>query len=139
MTTSAPLRRRWFRYSLRTLFVLVTVFCVWLGVQVKWIHDRREVVRLGTVDGIQIVAFDSGSPFASRVGISREPPFQSVGILTTGDGNRDLAAQRTLQSLFPEARIFIFYSPPPRSPYTPEEWEDIKEAAAEAEREANKN
>ena len=33
---------RWFRYSLRTFFVLVTVFCVWLGAQVKWISDRRD-------------------------------------------------------------------------------------------------
>jgi hypothetical protein len=30
MTSSAPPRRRWFRFSLRTLFVLVTVLCVWL-------------------------------------------------------------------------------------------------------------
>ena len=42
MKTSDYPRRRWFRYSLRTLFVVLTVFCVWLGVQVKWIRDRRE-------------------------------------------------------------------------------------------------
>jgi hypothetical protein len=36
-----PKRRPWFRYSLRTLFVLVTLLCVWLGVQAKWIRDRR--------------------------------------------------------------------------------------------------
>jgi len=40
-----PLPRRWFRYSLRTLFVLVTVFCIWLGVQVKWIGDRHEALQ----------------------------------------------------------------------------------------------
>jgi hypothetical protein len=34
-------RRRWFRFSLRTLFVLVTIFGVWLGVQVNWIRERR--------------------------------------------------------------------------------------------------
>ena len=39
--TAAPPRRRWFSYSLRTFFVLVTIFGVWLGVQVKWIKDRR--------------------------------------------------------------------------------------------------
>jgi len=26
-----PPRRRWLRFSLRTLFAVVTVFCVWLG------------------------------------------------------------------------------------------------------------
>ena len=36
-----PTPRRWFRFSLRTLFVLLTVFGVWLGVQVKWIRDRH--------------------------------------------------------------------------------------------------
>ena len=42
-----PPRRRWFlpRYSLATLFVVVTVFGVWLGMQVKWIRDRHEFLN----------------------------------------------------------------------------------------------
>src|SRR5437762_3184379 len=44
MTSPAPPRRRWFSYSLRTLFVLVTLFCVGLGVQVKWNRDRTSPV-----------------------------------------------------------------------------------------------
>ena len=44
MNDPAPPRRRWFRFSLRTLFVLVTIFGVWLGVQVKWIRDRHEAL-----------------------------------------------------------------------------------------------
>jgi hypothetical protein len=39
------LKRRWFRFSLRTLFVLVTILCLWLGYQVNWIWQRREFVR----------------------------------------------------------------------------------------------
>ena len=35
-------RRPWFRFTLRTFFVLLTVFSVWLGVQMKWIRDRRD-------------------------------------------------------------------------------------------------
>jgi len=42
MTVPAAPRRRWFRYSLRTFFVVLTIFCVWLGVQVKWIRDRHD-------------------------------------------------------------------------------------------------
>lgn len=34
--------RRWLRFRLRTFFILLTMFAVWTGVQVKWIHDRRE-------------------------------------------------------------------------------------------------
>jgi hypothetical protein len=34
-------KRRWFRFSLRTLFLVVTVACLWLGYQIHWIHERR--------------------------------------------------------------------------------------------------
>jgi len=35
--------RRWFRFSLRTMFVVVTVFAVWLGYQVNWIRERKKL------------------------------------------------------------------------------------------------
>jgi hypothetical protein len=38
-------KRRWFRFSLRTLFVLVTIAClpmIWMAYQLKWIHERRQ-------------------------------------------------------------------------------------------------
>ena len=38
-------KRRWFAYSLRTLFVVVTVFGVWLGWNLKAVHDRQELNR----------------------------------------------------------------------------------------------
>ena len=34
-------KRRWFRFSLRTLFVVVTVFCVWLG----WLGWQWRIVQ----------------------------------------------------------------------------------------------
>ena len=40
MTTPHP-RRRFFRYSLRTLFIVVTVFCILLGMIVKQARDQR--------------------------------------------------------------------------------------------------
>ncbi len=33
-------KRRWFRFSLRTMFVMVTLLAVWLGWQVRWLHRR---------------------------------------------------------------------------------------------------
>ena len=42
-TPSKP-RRRWFQYSLRTLFVLLTVLCVWLAVTVNRARKQREAV-----------------------------------------------------------------------------------------------
>ena len=41
--------RRWFSFSLRTFFILLTLFGVWLGVQMKWIRDRREAIQVGRV------------------------------------------------------------------------------------------
>ena len=37
---TAP-KRRWFRFSLRTLFVLVTVVGCWLGYSINWIKQRH--------------------------------------------------------------------------------------------------
>ena len=34
-------KRRWFAYSLRTLFVVMTVFACWLGYQLNWIRQRH--------------------------------------------------------------------------------------------------
>jgi hypothetical protein len=35
-------KRRWFAYSLRTLFVVVTVFGCWLGWNINIVRQRRE-------------------------------------------------------------------------------------------------
>ena len=43
MTETKP-KRRWFRFSLRTLFVLVTLLCIWLGYQVNWIYHRHKLI-----------------------------------------------------------------------------------------------
>jgi hypothetical protein len=44
MTTTPTTPRRWFRYSLRTMFVIVTLFAFWLGWELKFIRDRRAFV-----------------------------------------------------------------------------------------------
>jgi hypothetical protein len=41
--TPAP-KGRWFRFSLRTLFVVVTVFGCWMGYEVNWIRQRRALL-----------------------------------------------------------------------------------------------
>jgi len=40
-----PPKRRFFRYSLRTLFVVVTVFCVWMGITAKRARDQKQAVE----------------------------------------------------------------------------------------------
>ena len=41
---TAPPKRRWFSFSLRTMFVVVTVFGVWLGWQLKIVRDRKALL-----------------------------------------------------------------------------------------------
>ena len=38
--------RRWFRFSLRTLLVLMTALAVWLGLYAKSLRDRKAAVVL---------------------------------------------------------------------------------------------
>jgi hypothetical protein len=42
--TPAP-KRRWLRFSLRTLFVVVTVFACWLGWNVNRVRQRYELIE----------------------------------------------------------------------------------------------
>src|SRR6187549_3238791 len=39
------LSRRWLRFSLRGMFVVITLFGVWLGLQVNWLRQRQEARR----------------------------------------------------------------------------------------------
>jgi hypothetical protein len=41
-------RRRWFQFSLGTLFLLVTVFAVWLGWELHQIRERDRMLRSTT-------------------------------------------------------------------------------------------
>ena len=47
MTTDQPKPRpRWLQFSLRTLFVVVTVFCIWMGFTAKRARDQRLAVEV---------------------------------------------------------------------------------------------
>ena len=39
-------KHRWLRYSIRTLLVAVTIFCVWLGWQFRIVRERKAVLDL---------------------------------------------------------------------------------------------
>ncbi len=77
MTTTHP-KRRFFRYSLRTLMLVVTVFCVWMGITANQARDQKQAVEVvlglgGTVlYEHEIDGFESPDPriavsFAHRV------------------------------------------------------------------------
>jgi hypothetical protein len=37
--------RRWLRFTLRGLFLVITLFGIWLGIQVNWLRQRQEARR----------------------------------------------------------------------------------------------
>jgi len=71
MTTDHPNpskpRRRWFQFSLRTLLVLLTVLCVWLGVTVNRARKQREAVAA-------IEALGGYVRYEYQYGSGQEPP-----------------------------------------------------------------
>ena len=91
-----------FRFGLRTFFILLTVFGVWLGVQVKWKQDRHEALewlRSGRIS----------SPWLrDRGGYLRSPsPYVSLGKreMRKAPWGLRLLGERGIAhiSLFPEA------------------------------------
>ena len=94
--TSFPKRRRP-RFSLRTLFAVVTLFGCWLGYELNWIRQRREAIQAGIA---------VPHTFAAQQ-IIPEPP---LGFRWLGeDGERHLFAAASqfdrICQLFPESEV----------------------------------
>ena len=107
--------RRWFRFSLRTFLVLVTLFGLWLGVQVKWIRDRH-----AALEWIREPSYRNGKPIAgSRKGFTSKPCPAPFSLRLLGEqGYREIILDVTrpdkdytpaqLRKLFPEATTVVF-------------------------------
>src|SRR4051794_39640710 len=104
-TTLAP-NRGWFRFSLRTLFMVVTACASWLG---SGIHQVRERERMLAVEGIVFATVRSnGSPARA----DQRPPllWRLLGartIVFVGlDPNQTTPADLSrYKALFPEADV----------------------------------
>jgi hypothetical protein len=101
-------KRRWFRFSLRTLFVVVTVGCIWLGWQVKVVRDRRAALEYFSEQERDVWLFPGPSK-RSIPAWRRWLGDTSIATITTGGMQRpqDLELARTC---FPEAVVLQFGS-----------------------------
>jgi len=103
--TDAP-RRRWFRFSLRTFFVVLTIFGIWLGVQVKWIRDRHEFLarQNGRTPPRRLLFVcdngDAAAPWSIRFLGER-------GIYGITVADVDHATETRIKGLFPEAWVEV--------------------------------
>jgi hypothetical protein len=107
-------RRRWFKFSLRSLFVLVTCSCVlscWLCVQMKWIYDRhRELESLQSRAGVSFrTAFRGtyiGPPAPWSIRILGENGVTGI-VIWKDSGQDERAEEQRLKKLFPEANVHM--------------------------------
>lgn len=108
--------RIWFRFSLRTMFVLVTVFCCWLGWESSVVRKRQAVLKEFrgksayqiTMADEWVKRFPAGSP---QAGVARIPQIrvwlgdQAIQEISYRSYSADFSAQdlARLQKTFPEA------------------------------------
>ncbi len=119
-------KRRWFRFTLRTLFVVVTVFGVWLGYEFNVVHQRNAmrksvVKRGGYVDVFTRPAPTKMGPFLLSFGYMRvlgpeeEPEIprwrrwfgdEAVNRIMLPSGSSDADLERA-RALFPEGTVDV--------------------------------
>jgi hypothetical protein len=127
MSGSTTSRRRWVQFSLRALFVLVTVCAFWLGVEFKWIRQRHEFLTrqdaLATAFNEAMIGREISLVKADILPESTKNPailwllgeqgLSSLDVLVVVD-DRDIDLRRPLSTyddvaqarrLFPEAQI----------------------------------
>ena len=112
MDANLPKPRRWFRFSLRTLFVLVTLFCVWLGYQLNWVRQRREEIKCERVEaGHTQMCFQTSAepPTYQAPALLRffgECGYASLWTRDFQTNEQSLAEAHRVRRLFPEATIY---------------------------------
>ena len=109
MTAASPPRRRWFRFSLRTGFVLLTLFCIWLGWNVHQVRERESVLRYLRDPARQQALFPEEAaplkPWRSLPFIWSVLGAQPVAIIKLDRYENSEDDCRQIQRLFPEATV----------------------------------
>src|SRR4051794_19913421 len=113
--------RRLFRFSLRGLFFLITLFGIWLGYKVNWLRERREArkwieqhevaggwsginpkhVTWTKLDGTKVPGKAADAPWGLR--ILGESRLGFIHLDKSKLSEADIPRLNSLLSLFPEA------------------------------------
>ena len=103
----AALNRRWLRFNLRTMFVLVTAFAVWLGWEVHIVRMRRAaIVELRHASFAQVLtAAETNNPNGATVSRLRELLGDEAVEMIRYPSGRPASANNRLKWLFPEADV----------------------------------
>ncbi len=114
---------RWFRFSLRTLFVALTLACLWLGWNVNKVRNRKHLIKWADNHGVEFREFSRWRTFSPQLrehqavrlpqttGIGwfrktflEDQPAESIWIPEVWRNEVEVAQ---IKEAFPEAEIFI--------------------------------
>lgn len=117
-------RRRWFAFSLRTLFVLVTAFAIWLGWNLSIVRERQAMwnsieARGGSINGLNDYPFDYDGPEV-EVPLPRRILGDRAALiifLETEEFSDEEIAQ--VKAIFPEAQYSIYLLTDANGPFKP--------------------
>jgi hypothetical protein len=97
-------RRRRFHFTLRTLFVLVTLIAVWLGWSLSWIRERHDFLRDRRAFVFDTDT-DAATPAPRFLWLFGEEGAEYVKLST-----EDQSDYARAKHLFPEARVIGSYT-----------------------------
>jgi len=100
-------KRRWLRFSIRTLLVAVTIFCVCLAWQASAVRERVVLRALIEEQGGLVAAAGSHqSPYAPTV-INRWLGDEEIESVEFTGKPPSLDLQQRIEKTFPEAAIYV--------------------------------
>jgi hypothetical protein len=117
MTEAPSKRRRWFRFSLRALFVVVTLLGVWLGNEVSVANNRRAIRRQIEQQGGTFPLLYNGHDMYTLKSLRPATTVRRVSFVRRWLGDRPephiayerplTDADRVAVSGFPEAKVYF--------------------------------
>ena len=115
--TPAP-QRRWLRFSLRGLFVAITIFGCWLGYQLNWIRQRHAWLASPEAKSENFFLTRENDHPPGMLWLFGEPGFDSIHLTMpprkiAREGSpvltpEEMERARLVQRLFPEAPLAVW-------------------------------
>ena len=107
-------RRRW-SYSLRTMFVLLTLLACWLGYQMHWIRQRKDVVAKWQVIREDPMGVSAPPEAPGMLRLFGEQGYSHVTLWFPARRNSDLSESERAEIkrvgiVFPEAGVSWAYT-----------------------------
>ena len=118
MSDALP-KRRWFTFSLRTLFIVATVAGVWLGYELNWIRQRRAIIA----DSASCIEYGEARSAPGLLWLFGEPGYAEIRpryytpnwfpLFTPAAAQEHRQERRRIRALFPEAETIELDLNPP--------------------------